>query len=308
MAHWTGIGGWDDVGVGGSKHFGAALPRNNSLDLCTYQFSLAVYCTAAGLAEIRTDNLVSSAGINYWSLLVKSLSCEPGALLRESFQLKSLCSSPPKACSLENHSKGLLYYRMEGAQPVLPPATLSSEALQSHFVRGLKNASIERAFINPVRTPEPDTSGKADPFLSVLLSFTMIICIIVLIVGCMKFCHACCGRAPGELPGDRSVCSLKLEREAPALLFKNLVNNNYEHTECCICMSEFEDEDEVRQIHQCRHLMHHSCLVRWLDRTNSCPLCKVSLDIYRPGRPQPLADADPLPNNLGIEMIDVDGL
>lgn len=43
---------------------------------------------------------------------------------------------------------------------------------------------------------------------------------------------------------------------------------------CSICL-ECAREDRVVyvQLH-CRHVFHQLCLVEWIDRSNSCPLCR----------------------------------
>lgn len=47
---------------------------------------------------------------------------------------------------------------------------------------------------------------------------------------------------------------------------------------CTVCLSEFQGEDEVRELCNCRHIFHKICLDMWLDhRQTSCPLCRSSL-------------------------------
>ncbi|KAI3433140.1 RING-type domain-containing protein [Psidium guajava] len=46
--------------------------------------------------------------------------------------------------------------------------------------------------------------------------------------------------------------------------------------ECCVCLSRFEDEEEVSEVARCKHVFHKGCLERWFqnDRSNTCPLCR----------------------------------
>jgi hypothetical protein len=46
--------------------------------------------------------------------------------------------------------------------------------------------------------------------------------------------------------------------------------------ECCICLSQYEDEVEVREI-QCGHHFHASCVDKWLRINATCPLCKHNI-------------------------------
>ncbi|KAF8040759.1 hypothetical protein BT93_B2860 [Corymbia citriodora subsp. variegata] len=46
--------------------------------------------------------------------------------------------------------------------------------------------------------------------------------------------------------------------------------------ECCVCLSRFEDEEEVSEVVSCRHVFHKGCLERWFQnyRSSTCPLCR----------------------------------
>lgn len=44
---------------------------------------------------------------------------------------------------------------------------------------------------------------------------------------------------------------------------------------CSICLSEFEQGDEAKQLVDCRHVFHRRCLERWLRWYRAtCPLCR----------------------------------
>ncbi|MGH0183034.1 UNVERIFIED_CONTAM: hypothetical protein FKN15_011050 [Acipenser sinensis] len=42
---------------------------------------------------------------------------------------------------------------------------------------------------------------------------------------------------------------------------------------CPVCLLEFEEEETVRKM-PCEHLFHSGCILPWLGKTNSCPLCR----------------------------------
>ncbi|CAH8367030.1 unnamed protein product [Eruca vesicaria subsp. sativa] len=55
---------------------------------------------------------------------------------------------------------------------------------------------------------------------------------------------------------------------------------------CAVCledMSEEESEQALCQPPDCAHVFHEDCLIKWLNRHDSCPLCRQS--------------TNPLPNN-----------
>ena len=48
------------------------------------------------------------------------------------------------------------------------------------------------------------------------------------------------------------------------------------NTGCRICLSDFEDGDEVRTL-PCLHVFHKECVDRWLRRNRTCPICKAAI-------------------------------
>lgn len=49
-----------------------------------------------------------------------------------------------------------------------------------------------------------------------------------------------------------------------------------EDTECCICLSAYEDGSELREL-PCGHHFHCMCIDKWLCINASCPLCKFDI-------------------------------
>ncbi|XP_005108139.1 E3 ubiquitin-protein ligase RNF181 [Aplysia californica] len=45
---------------------------------------------------------------------------------------------------------------------------------------------------------------------------------------------------------------------------------------CPICLLEFDEEDEVK-IMPCGHQFHSGCILPWLSKVNSCPMCRYEL-------------------------------
>lgn len=46
---------------------------------------------------------------------------------------------------------------------------------------------------------------------------------------------------------------------------------------CTICLSEFEDNEEVRRL-PCMHLFHIVCVDQWLTTNKRCPICRVDIE------------------------------
>ncbi|KAJ8450188.1 hypothetical protein Cgig2_033382 [Carnegiea gigantea] len=49
-----------------------------------------------------------------------------------------------------------------------------------------------------------------------------------------------------------------------------------EDARCCICLSAYDDGDELREL-PCRHHFHSACIDKWLHMNATCPLCKYNI-------------------------------
>ncbi|KAL1556521.1 E3 ubiquitin protein ligase RIE1-like [Salvia divinorum] len=49
-----------------------------------------------------------------------------------------------------------------------------------------------------------------------------------------------------------------------------------EDAECCICLCQYEDGNELQAL-PCRHHFHSACIVKWLKMNATCPLCKYNI-------------------------------
>lgn len=59
----------------------------------------------------------------------------------------------------------------------------------------------------------------------------------------------------------------------PKHVFKNMTERDNEKT-CVICLQDFENKDEGRELPGCRHVFHVKCIDEWLVRQGSCPVCR----------------------------------
>ncbi|KAF7107578.1 hypothetical protein CFC21_108188 [Triticum aestivum] len=65
--------------------------------------------------------------------------------------------------------------------------------------------------------------------------------------------------------------------------------------ECAVCLSEFEDGDQLRLLPKCSHAFHPDCIGEWLAGHVTCPVCRCSL---APEEPAPAAAEE---NSAGAE-------
>ncbi|MCL7022144.1 hypothetical protein MKW94_029260 [Papaver nudicaule] len=46
---------------------------------------------------------------------------------------------------------------------------------------------------------------------------------------------------------------------------------------CSVCLSNFEDGEDIRQLPICKHHFHSPCIDMWLYSHSNCPLCRAKL-------------------------------
>ena len=45
---------------------------------------------------------------------------------------------------------------------------------------------------------------------------------------------------------------------------------------CSICLSKYIGTDIIKEF-PCKHIYHKNCLLKWLKKSNLCPLCKYNI-------------------------------
>lgn len=67
------------------------------------------------------------------------------------------------------------------------------------------------------------------------------------------------------------------EEQIAALPLVGFANGGPGHSSCAICLSEYAEGDELRQL-PCMHLFCHKCADPWLAKSKRCPLCMQAID------------------------------
>ncbi|XP_014787081.1 E3 ubiquitin-protein ligase RNF181 [Octopus bimaculoides] len=50
---------------------------------------------------------------------------------------------------------------------------------------------------------------------------------------------------------------------------------------CTICLGEFEENNEIKTL-PCNHQFHSSCILPWLEKVNTCPMCRTEFPTDNP--------------------------
>ena len=84
--------------------------------------------------------------------------------------------------------------------------------------------------------------------------------------------------APTSLKGpsaDESVSRAVSAAELSENLAASPKEDEVWATDCAVCLAEFGQEEEVREL-PCEHIFHHDCIFDWFMKAKSaaCPLCR----------------------------------
>jgi DNA-directed RNA polymerase subunit RPC12/RpoP len=53
-------------------------------------------------------------------------------------------------------------------------------------------------------------------------------------------------------------------------------NEHTESTDCVVCQEDFKKDEQLLRL-ECKHIFHKKCLKEWLERHNTCPMCRHEL-------------------------------
>uniref|UniRef100_M4BMH0 RING-type domain-containing protein n=2 Tax=Hyaloperonospora arabidopsidis (strain Emoy2) TaxID=559515 RepID=M4BMH0_HYAAE len=64
--------------------------------------------------------------------------------------------------------------------------------------------------------------------------------------------------------------------ELPVKMWTTTMQTSERHSECVICLSDYEKDDKVLAL-PCGHMFHKECGMKWLVEHNICPTCRFQL-------------------------------
>ena len=59
---------------------------------------------------------------------------------------------------------------------------------------------------------------------------------------------------------------------------------NGTNTECAICQEEMVEGDNVIKLPRCGHPYHERCVLSWLEKHHTCPLCRLAMPTIEASR------------------------
>ncbi|KAF8406729.1 hypothetical protein HHK36_008821 [Tetracentron sinense] len=137
---------------------------------------------------------------------------------------------------------------------------------------------------SPTSEEPPDTVTVDSDFVVILAA---LLCALICVVGLVAVARCTWlrrgsasgpGRSTLQPPANKGL-KKKILRSLPKLSYNSTVNGKL--ADCAICLTEFDDGDEIRVLPQCDHGFHVSCIDTWLGSHSSCPSCRQILVVAR---------------------------
>ncbi|XP_077999326.1 E3 ubiquitin-protein ligase RNF181-like [Glandiceps talaboti] len=78
------------------------------------------------------------------------------------------------------------------------------------------------------------------------------------------------------LPGERPAPAASVSVVKSLPIVKITAEEARSGKRCPVCLIEYDIYDETKQL-PCKHQFHPGCILPWLKKTNSCPVCRHEL-------------------------------
>lgn len=67
------------------------------------------------------------------------------------------------------------------------------------------------------------------------------------------------------------------------MVTKEEEEKGYDEYECSVCLSVYEEGEDVRKLPRCKHSFHAVCIDMWLYSHFDCPICRTSVGSFCDG-------------------------
>ncbi|KAI5082207.1 hypothetical protein GOP47_0001950 [Adiantum capillus-veneris] len=66
----------------------------------------------------------------------------------------------------------------------------------------------------------------------------------------------------------------------PTIKYNQHIFTSSEDNMCTICLSDYKEKEILRILPRCGHAFHISCIDLWLRQHHTCPVCRISLQVF----------------------------
>eukprot|EP01083_Nonionella_stella_P069492 185262_1 len=74
---------------------------------------------------------------------------------------------------------------------------------------------------------------------------------------------------------SRSTCQRALKEDLQDVVIDQKILDKTKS--CSICTTDYQIDDDAKKL-PCKHIFHDDCILQWLSRHNTCPLCRDELE------------------------------
>ncbi|CAK9321353.1 unnamed protein product [Citrullus colocynthis] len=135
---------------------------------------------------------------------------------------------------------------------------------------------------NTSSAPPPEAVALESDFVVILAA---LLCALICMVGLIAVARCAWLRRGGGSVGNQASANRGLKKKIlqslPKFRYKSTGGEGKIAAECAICLAEFTEGEEIRQLPQCGHCFHVSCVDTWLGSHSSCPSCRQILVVAR---------------------------
>ena len=308
--------GWFGVERGGVLPITMEEAGGGLVGYCDSRIDVGVVCEEEGVVDVVCRSIVLGGGVMDRYGRKGRLVCKRGEEVRGLVEWKGECREvSSRACTIDNNSRGGAYVKFTGVNRIRREEEfIESVDYIEEYRENVRNYTSRSPFISPTSTGRLDGvrgEGQGDDLhIGITLVFVLLVVLLmvyVCIVKCYRWLHV--DTRDGEVRMGLDMA--KVDICAPVVCVGSDYQS-YGDGSCCICMDDFIENDRVRVIGVCRHAMHQVCLDRWFENRNTCPYCRVVLDILSPVNMSdrqleliPMNNIPAVDNNEGVDAGEV---
>ncbi|PKU85687.1 RING-H2 finger protein ATL1 [Dendrobium catenatum] len=131
----------------------------------------------------------------------------------------------------------------------------------------------------------PPSNDKLN-YYYILFGFTLIFIVLLII---SSIAMGCCIWFQRQFLSMRRLLNhkhndLEMQRRNPKFKYHKEAGVEGEEEEaapeCVICLSPFDEVEEVRRLSSCQHLFHATCIDMWLNMHGNCPICRGTVLLH----------------------------
>ncbi|CAN7038957.1 unnamed protein product [Brassica rapa subsp. trilocularis] len=71
-------------------------------------------------------------------------------------------------------------------------------------------------------------------------------------------------------------CCNKGKKDSSCQVWASQVKRQVAETDCPVCLTKLSSAESRMEL-QCSHVFHRDCVIKWLKKNPSCPICRTNI-------------------------------